>query len=355
MKGWGYLIALLGGVLGGWIAQQFWLTGADPEQIRTGTELLRTDARLQQLERMREAQQSPDSVESEATLFPLNSGDSLTLNSQLSGSGSIASASQGDDARMDAIKERVKAMVEQQAFVSAIEYLYDERLGIPFEQEDAFQVYIVAVVEDMENQLQEQLQWERIIEIYRLLVSLQPEYVPFTLSLVHWLIEVRSYDEAEQNLVVARNDLQYANQVIELSSRIQERRQIQAQDSQAIQLQRVGQHYLAEVELEGGLSVDLLIDTGASLTVIKSSLAEQYGLDQLAASPVSLKTANGAIEGEKVSLSSLTLNDLQLANVEVGIVPLPGFKYDGLLGMNVLGRFKFFIDQEQSVLYLGNP
>lgn len=345
MKGWGYLLALLCGASGGWIAQQFWSSSTEAERAAGKSALARAEARLRSLEN------KPNTFSLTAAPTSETGEDDVDSIEDQGDSGLIGNDSEA--AAVDSrLKQQVRYLLDRQAYMEAVELLYERRIDIAFEQEVEYQQLILSAVAEIEAQLRDKLQWPRLVALYRMLVSLHPDYVPYTLSLVHWLIESGLYDKAEQQLVVARNDVQYANQVEELASRIEERRQIQAGVSQTIDLKRAGAHYLAQVVLNNGETAELLVDTGATLTVIKTSLAEKYALDLLDAEPVTMKTANGAIEGSKVTIENLSMSGLSLDNVELGIVPLPGFKYDGLLGMNVLGRFKFYIDQEQSVLHL---
>lgn len=345
MKGWGYLLALLCGASGGWIAQQFWTSATEVERAAGKSALAKAEARLKSLESRYDNGVWMSSQESQVEAESSDVAESVRVLS-------FSEARTGLDST---IKTEVRYLLDRNAYIEAIELLYERRISIPFEQEEDYQQFIVASVAEIETRLRESLQWQELVALHRMLVSLHPDYVPYTLSLVHWLIEQGRYDDAEQQLVAARNDLQYANQVTELAERIEERRQIQSGASQAIRLKRAGAHFLAEVVLNGGETAELLVDTGATLTVIKTSLAEELALDRLETTPISMKTANGVIDGSKVTLANLSISELSMSQVDLGIVPLPGFKYDGLLGMNVLGRFKFYIDQEQSLLLIGEP
>jgi len=96
-----------------------------------------------------------------------------------------------------------------------------------------------------------------------------------------------------------------------------------------------------------------MIDTGASLSTMKSNLAAEYAAYAWTeAGPLQMNTANGSVIGQKIRVRSLRLGDILLNDVEMGVIPLPEFQFDGLLGMNVLSQFEFFIDQEQLFLVL---
>jgi predicted aspartyl protease len=89
------------------------------------------------------------------------------------------------------------------------------------------------------------------------------------------------------------------------------------------------------------------------MSVLKTSFVDtNMEEDFLNADSLMMNTANGSVEGKRLMIESFELGQHDLSGVEVGVVPLTDFKYDGLLGMNILNRFEFFIDQEQQLLIL---
>jgi predicted aspartyl protease len=89
------------------------------------------------------------------------------------------------------------------------------------------------------------------------------------------------------------------------------------------------------------------------MSVLKTSfVAENMEAVFYNAESLVMSTANGTVDGKKLIIESFMLGQHELKDVEVGALPLKGFKYDGLLGMNILSRFEFFIDQEQQLLIL---
>lgn len=92
-------------------------------------------------------------------------------------------------------------------------------------------------------------------------------------------------------------------------------------------------HYRAEA-LINGLSVHVMIDTGATGVAISAQLAHQLGLQSKQA--VSTQTANGTVTGYLTRLNSVQLGSIQVHDVSATIAPnLAG---DVLLGMSFLDR-----------------
>jgi predicted aspartyl protease len=64
-------------------------------------------------------------------------------------------------------------------------------------------------------------------------------------------------------------------------------------------------------------------------------------------------TANGLVQAPVYKLDSLSVGDWHVNHLEIGVLDLDSRSdVDGLLGMNFLNHFQFFIDQNKAVLRL---
>ncbi len=64
-------------------------------------------------------------------------------------------------------------------------------------------------------------------------------------------------------------------------------------------------------------------------------------------------TANGLVRAPVYKLDALLVGDWQVSQLEIGVLDLGGSPaIDGLLGMNFLRHFQFFIDQNEALLRL---
>nr|WP_324733150.1 TIGR02281 family clan AA aspartic protease [Pseudomonas sp. IT1137] len=98
-----------------------------------------------------------------------------------------------------------------------------------------------------------------------------------------------------------------------------------------------GGHYLLGGQING-VSVTLLLDTGATAVAVPAALAERLGLARGA--PVQIRTANGTVIGYRTRLVSLQLGEIQLRDVAALITP--GMDGDEvLLGMSALKQLEF--------------
>ncbi len=121
-----------------------------------------------------------------------------------------------------------------------------------------------------------------------------------------------------------------------------------------IPLEKRGNQYL--VNLSNRQSrVRLLIDTGASMTVISVATFSSFNADGSAIEQERrvFQTAGGVVMGTVYTVPELRLGPYLLKNTQVAVIDFDSDReIDGLLGMNILGQFKFQIDQENSRLLL---
>ncbi len=127
-------------------------------------------------------------------------------------------------------------------------------------------------------------------------------------------------------------------------------------DEIVLPTQRRGEHHLVNAILEGPagekLAVRMMVDTGASLIVIPVSIGKFLGLDGSKLESKELQTASGKIHAPIAKLKTLRLGSLTLDGVETALVADEDLGGTALLGMNVLSRYLFVLDDEQNQLVL---
>lgn len=123
----------------------------------------------------------------------------------------------------------------------------------------------------------------------------------------------------------------------------------------AIPLERLGQVLVVSALLNGTTRARLIVDTGASQTIISHRLALDLGLFSTAhTTPVVLHTASGVVQADAAMLDSIQLGGTEVRNSHIVIHDLPDlpFAVDGLLGLNVLGAYQITLDQNRGELRL---
>lgn len=129
--------------------------------------------------------------------------------------------------------------------------------------------------------------------------------------------------------------------------------QVRASGERIALYQRNGQYVVPLTVVNRPMQ--LLLDTGASTSVIKSSVFQALNARSRAEfiGMFDVNTAGGQIRALMVQLPAVTLGPYALENVNFLIVPDQEFNgADGLLGMNILRRFHFQLDQPSATLIL---
>jgi predicted aspartyl protease len=91
----------------------------------------------------------------------------------------------------------------------------------------------------------------------------------------------------------------------------------------------------------------LLLDTGAAVTVISPGLAQRLGIKRENTESRLAQVADGrVVETARARVDSLAVGPKITYNPEIAIMPISGpvSGFDGLLGMNFLGEFRYHLD-----------
>ena len=107
-------------------------------------------------------------------------------------------------------------------------------------------------------------------------------------------------------------------------------------------------HYVAQGTING-TATRFLVDTGATLVVLSLAEANRLGIHYRDAPQSLASTANGTVSYRVVKLDRVKVGDVELTNVEAGIIE---GSYDGpnLLGMSFLSRMEVTRDGANMVL-----
>ncbi len=100
-------------------------------------------------------------------------------------------------------------------------------------------------------------------------------------------------------------------------------------------------HFVADAYLNGR-AVDMLVDTGATVTVLPESLAESIGIFLSSADyKYAIQTANGTVRGARATIDNLRIGKIRLRNVDTLVLKDQSLG-EPLLGMSVLNQMKRF-------------
>ncbi len=119
---------------------------------------------------------------------------------------------------------------------------------------------------------------------------------------------------------------------------------------EVIKLTARGSHYLVNSIINDDIETELMIDTGASFTVINQTQLNSLNSPANYLGTLEVNTANGVVEAQRYQLESFQVGQQRIRNFEVLVIENHvGY---GLLGMNFLENFKFNINQQVNELEL---
>lgn len=103
-----------------------------------------------------------------------------------------------------------------------------------------------------------------------------------------------------------------------------------------------------------GQDFEFLVDTGSAYTGIAPSTAAYLGVTPQTSPGVRIAPAHGpTVAVPTARLQTFSVGGHRLDNLEVVILDLPAeLQIDGLLGMDVLGRFRLTLEPDRAILVL---
>lgn len=242
----------------------------------------------------------------------------------------------------------------QTNYLAAIDTLY---LAKSYAHEIAKSNQIVARLRAITQQYATQLKRDNnnlaLLDLYQRLVSVEPEYSAHYIGLAQAYVALGNEYDARRTLNIIAYDPDNGAKAKQLLTLMEQRSQQEAANAEPIALTRRGNSLVAEVLFDNRAYGRLLVDTGASLTVISPQLLQDLALDY--GSPQRrawFNTANGVIEAPIFIIDRVSVGAQSIDHMEVAVMDLDNHNINGLLGMNFLRHFRFSIDQQKNVLYL---
>ena len=201
--------------------------------------------------------------------------------------------------------------------------------------------------------LSKQSNTQKKIDFLKYLIDKEPQNNQYKYTLAKLYFDIKDYEKAKYLFEAIYYDSLYQNNVSQYIDAINKKLKIQEKFKQKIPLQKKGSHFYINAIINDNIKVKLLIDTGASITLINNLLIQDLNLDLSSRKTIHLTTANGVVKAYSIKVESFSINNLSFNNFEISISKL-NKGLDGLLGMNYLKHFDFYIDQDDAILYL-NP
>lgn len=212
------------------------------------------------------------------------------------------------------------------------------------------------------EQLKQQKLSERLIGYYEEIILEDSAYAQYYFELGRLYAEKHDYYSALVMLGIIVADETYGKDASELISQIIAIQELEAakqlvkfenKNANEIPIVRLNDRIFAFVHLNDKIEAKFLIDTGATISHISFNMASKLGFTGSQLKDLRwFQTAGGLIKQPVVRLNSLTIANVKMMEIMVAVSKETGKEFDGLLGMNFLGRFNFEINLERNLLIL---
>ncbi len=247
-----------------------------------------------------------------------------------------------------------KSYFESGQYMRALETLFNLK---SFNQAEVPEEDVNSLIDQIETeyalQLEEGERLSDLLQLYEFLTRQSPEDLALFYKLAGVQNRLRHYYDALASLNHVIYDPTWGKLAQTLVEEIQQ--SIDLDDEVQVPLQRAGEHFIVTARINGIDGARLMIDTGASLCVLRPQTAQQFGLPTDSEDYVTLNLVAGVFNAPRIEIGTLSVGDASVRNIQASVIEMPpSVETDGLLGMNFLNNFKFFIDQKREILYLGS-
>ncbi|MEA2093266.1 MAG: TIGR02281 family clan AA aspartic protease, partial [Pseudomonadota bacterium] len=248
-------------------------------------------------------------------------------------------------------------------FRAAIDQLYESR-GYAYRPDTLERINwrLRSIVTEQAEALKRSNNHSSLLALYQHLTQLEPDHASYFIELAAAQLAFDDRESARRSLLLVSQDPDVGSHAQAMLTELylatdetQDAEQpVPLTEVAGIPLHRSGHHFLVDARPNNARSIRLLIDTGASLTILTPDTLERLGIHYTNTGKTNVfTTANGLVRAHVYTLDALSVGDWQVSRLEIGVLDLgDGSGIDGLLGMNFLQHFQFYIDQNDALLRL---
>lgn len=253
--------------------------------------------------------------------------------------------------------QRRQAYPEEAARVFQLAYTYVYKIA----DREKLAVALSSLVSKTDGQFAEQQRWIELLSFYQFLVSVDLALPSHLLRMARVYLQLGDQLSAVtllRELISDANIGAEASALLAAMDKQDEPLAAPATPIESVALLRYRNHYIAPVLVNREAALNLIVDTGASITSLSKRSFDNLVDDGLVGDfrrvGVHLfNTANGVNRGIVYRVDQFRLGDNELNDIRIAVLDFDQETgIDGLLGMNVLQHFRFQIDQDEAALLL---
>lgn len=245
----------------------------------------------------------------------------------------------------------VDALLKQSRFKEAIEHAYSMQyylFDLPIKFSSIEHARDLAQIEIEKHTLHEN--WFALASFCKEVIALDPQNMNFYWVLAKAQYHQEDYDSAQFNIEFLFEDPNFSVKAKTLQKKID----AMLLSPEEVPLDKQGEHFIVKGYVNDSASVNLLIDTGASVSMLSqerfNELSAYQSLEYV--KTLTLNTAGGEIQAELYRVPLFSIEGYSVENMLFTVSPDFTSVHDGLLGMNFLRQFKFSINQDRETLSL---
>lgn len=245
--------------------------------------------------------------------------------------------------------QRLTDLTQYRQAIKLYKDIVDNSFDIEIEQYTENKIHIL--VQKQYELLSQQGLWKQSLTFLEKLLFDEPDYPPYLLLLSKTKIELNELTSAKE-ILLQLTELEESP--VQVTSLLQQVESLLLGES-AIPLIKHGEHYIVSGMFDSQSQIQLMIDTGASLSVLSNVAFENLPswLNPVFSRDVEMNTAGGTVTTSVYRFEHFQINGYQVNRIEFAVMELESMdKADGLLGMNFLKHFAFKIDQQNNLLIL---
>jgi len=177
--------------------------------------------------------------------------------------------------------------------------------------------------------------------------------IPLLMQKTEVQILIGDYQGASDTLTQFEYELDHQTQVEAFKKQI-----ANAPRDRSIKLRVYGGQFIVNTLFDDGYqenTIPLLIDTGASISVINEAIFLQFvdSTNVQFIRQINVDTAGGNVPAKLYEIERIKIGEFEVLNTQFMVLPMALNKpYQGLLGMSFLRKFSFNIDQKSATLHL---